>query len=85
MQAEIHPQYFELTLTCSKCGNVIETGSVMPSIEVSICNNCHAAFLGGKSTTYVDAEGRVEKFMKKFEKSKAIKTQKAVETAQKSK
>ncbi|MEB3245411.1 MAG: 50S ribosomal protein L31 [Vampirovibrionales bacterium] len=83
MQAEIHPEYYKLSITCSKCGNVIETGSVLPSLDVSICNKCHAAFLGSSGTTYVDAEGRVEKFMKKFEKSKALKTQKAVEAGQK--
>ena len=55
--------YHKITVTCA-CGASYETGSTQESIRVDICANCHPFFTGDKRI--VDAEGRVEKFKKKY-------------------
>ena len=65
MKEGIHPNYKETKITCV-CGNVIETGSVKDNIRVEICNNCHPLFTGTQKI--MDAEGRVERFNKRYGK-----------------
>jgi len=57
--------YHKVVITCA-CGAEFEAGSTMDSIRVDICSNCHPFFTGEKRI--VDAEGRVEKFRKKYAK-----------------
>ena len=55
--------YHDITITCA-CGASFESGSTLKSIHVDICSQCHPFFTGeGK---FLDTEGRVEKFMKKY-------------------
>jgi large subunit ribosomal protein L31 len=63
MKADIHPKYFETTITCA-CGNVIPTRSTKENLHVEICSNCHPFYTGKQKI--MDAEGRVEKFMQKY-------------------
>jgi len=64
MKAEIHPQYGEITATCS-CGNVIKTRStLMEDIHIDVCSQCHPFFTGKQKI--VDSGGRVDRFKKRF-------------------
>ncbi len=67
MKKEIHPKYFETTITCA-CGNVIHTRATVKDIRVEICSACHPFFTGKQK--FVDTAGRVEKFKRKYEKIK---------------
>jgi large subunit ribosomal protein L31 len=49
------------------CGETFVTQSTKPEIKVDICSNCHPFFTGKQK--FVDAEGRVEKFRKKYAKA----------------
>jgi large subunit ribosomal protein L31 len=65
LKKDIHPKYFETTITCA-CGNVIKTRSTVKDIHVEICSACHPFFTGKQKL--VDTAGRVERFRKKYEK-----------------
>lgn len=62
----IHPDYKEATVVCA-CGESFTTHSTNPSIKVDICSQCHPFFTGKQKL--VDAEGRVDKFKKKYAKN----------------
>ncbi len=66
MKAEIHPELFECRVSCSGCGTEFTTFSTRTEIRVEVCSQCHP-FFTGKQARIVDTEGRVEKFVKKFE------------------
>ena len=57
-------KYHKLTITCA-CGASFEAGSTLESIRVDICSSCHPFFTG--DNRILDAEGRVEKFKKKYQ------------------
>lgn len=63
MKADIHPNYNEVNVTCV-CGNTFKTGSTKKEIRTEICSACHPFFTGTQKI--VDTEGRVERFMKKY-------------------
>lgn len=67
MKKDIHPKYDPTTITCA-CGNVIETRSTKPGIRVEVCSKCHPFFTGKQKL--VDAGGQVDKFNKRFNRSK---------------
>jgi large subunit ribosomal protein L31 len=69
----IHPAYVEATVVCA-CGETFVTRSTKPKIKVDICSKCHPFFTGKQKI--VDAEGRVEKFKKKYLKSESTRTEK---------
>ncbi|MBP9670310.1 50S ribosomal protein L31 [Candidatus Woesebacteria bacterium] len=62
MKSGIHPQYNQITVTCS-CGATFLTGSTKPDMTVDICAKCHPFFTG--EMRFVDQLGRVEKFQAK--------------------
>ena len=68
MKEGIHPKYVEATVVCA-CGETFTTRSTKPKIRVDICSKCHPFFTGKQKI--VDAEGRVEKFRKKYPKKPA--------------
>ncbi|MEE3248118.1 MAG: 50S ribosomal protein L31, partial [Chloroflexota bacterium] len=37
MKAEIHPYFYNSTVTCS-CGNVFNTGATKPALRVEVCS-----------------------------------------------
>ncbi|MNT44528.1 50S ribosomal protein L31 [compost metagenome] len=74
MKQGIHPKYNEITASCV-CGNVFKTGSTKGDIRTEICANCHPFFTGTQKI--VDTEGRVDRFLKKFETSNQMKTRNA--------
>jgi large subunit ribosomal protein L31 len=63
----IHPEYNECKVVCA-CGESFTTRSTLKSIHVDICSKCHPFFSGTQKL--LDAEGRVEKFKKKYAKKK---------------
>ena len=67
MKEGIHPKYKETKVICA-CGETFTTRSTAAEIRVDICSKCHPFFTGKQKI--VDAEGRVEKFKKKYEKKK---------------
>jgi large subunit ribosomal protein L31 len=67
MKQEIHPELKEVNAACV-CGESFTTRSTQDSIHVDICSKCHPFFTGKQKL--LDAEGRVEKFKKKYAKHK---------------
>ena len=65
MKKEIHPDYQIATISCA-CGNVIETMSTVKEMHVNVCSSCHPFYTG--QATFIDSEGRVEKFRKRYGK-----------------
>jgi len=65
MKEKIHPENKEVKAACA-CGASFTTRSTQASIHVDICSSCHPFFTGKQKL--VDAEGRVEKFKKKYAK-----------------
>lgn len=63
MKDNVHPNY-DLTTVMCVCGNVIRTRSTKKTINVEICSKCHPFFTGKQK--FVDSEGRVDKFLKKY-------------------
>ncbi len=66
MKAGIHPDYQEITVTCS-CGNVFKTRSTLSKpLNIEVCSQCHPFYTGKQKI--VDTAGRVEKFRQKYSK-----------------
>jgi len=63
VKKDIHPDYVACTVTCA-CGNTFDTRANKPDIHVEICSSCHPFFTGKQK--FVDSEGRVQRFQKKF-------------------
>jgi len=64
MKKGIHPDYYPEAVVRCACGNEFRVGSTKPEIKVEICSKCHPFFTG--EMKFVDTEGRIEKFMKKY-------------------
>lgn len=56
-------EYRKVIMSCT-CGAEYETGSIQETLRIDICSACHPFFTGDRRI--VDAEGRVEKFRKKY-------------------
>ena len=69
MKKNIHPAYGEAVIICA-CGNKVKTASTVPEMQVEICSACHPFYTGQKKI--VDTAGRVDRFTKRFEMSKAL-------------
>ena len=65
MKADIHPNYQEITVTCS-CGNSFKTKSAMSkqALSVEVCSECHPFYTGTQKI--VDTAGRIDKFRQKY-------------------
>lgn len=64
MKPDTHPQYAEITATCT-CGNVIKTRSTLrKDIHVDVCSACHPFYTGTQKV--VDTGGRIDKFKQRF-------------------
>ncbi len=66
MKANIHPKVAPAKIICG-CGNIIETLSTKSEIHVDVCSACHPFYTGQQR--FIDTEGRVEKFQKRFGES----------------
>lgn len=65
MKEAIHPKYKDSKVVCA-CGEAFVTKSTKETLRVDICSKCHPFFTGKQKL--LDAEGRVEKFKKKYAK-----------------
>ena len=63
MKKDIHPKYYQATVTCN-CGNTFVTGSTKKEIRVEICSKCHPFYTGQQKDT--QARGRIERFNRKY-------------------
>ena len=71
MKAATHPDYKQITVTCT-CGNTFKTGSTLgQDLQVEVCSNCHPFYTGKQKM--VDTAGRVDKFRKKYAAAGAAK------------
>ena len=68
MKEKIHPKYVDCKVTCG-CGNTFETRATVKELRVEICSECHPFYTGKQK--FVDAAGRVDKFLKKYGKQGA--------------
>ena len=72
MKQGIHPEYKEITATCS-CGNVIKTRSTLgKDINLDVCGNCHPFYTG--KTRQIGNEGRASEFANRYGKFGAFKS-----------
>jgi large subunit ribosomal protein L31 len=64
MKPETHPDYEEISVTCS-CGNKFKTRSTVGrDLTIEVCSHCHPFYTGKQKI--VDTAGRVEKFRQKY-------------------
>lgn len=64
MQAEIHPKYDEVNVTCS-CGSTFKTRSTVGhDLTLDVCAECHPFYTGKQKT--LDTEGRIDRFKNRF-------------------
>jgi len=84
MKKDQHPQYQEVLFVDSAsgmkfvCGSAVKSDQVemyegreLPVVVVSISSASHPFFVGGKQ--YVDTEGRVDRFKKRYQQARAKK------------
>lgn len=63
MKKGIHPEYKLGTVSCA-CEHTFQVRSTVGDMKVEICSNCHPFYTGKQKL--VDSAGRVEKFLKKY-------------------
>ena len=64
MKTDIHPNYQEITTTCS-CGNVLPVMSTLKdNLSLDVCAKCHPFYTGKQKI--LDSGGRVKKFQDRF-------------------
>ena len=68
MKPDIHPEYHEVAVHCA-CGATFQMRSTKKIEQVDICSDCHPFYTGRQKL--VDTAGRVERFRKKYAKTKA--------------
>jgi len=67
MKKGIHPEYKETVIRCA-CGAEFKTRSTKQNIHVEVCSRCHPFFTGGQQK-FIDSEGRIERFRRKYGQS----------------
>jgi len=64
MKPDIHPNYTEVSVTCS-CGEVFNTRSTAArELHLDVCSKCHPFYTGTQKM--MDTAGRVDKFRRKY-------------------
>lgn len=64
MKPDVHPEYKEITVTCS-CGNRFTTRSTICSdLHIEVCSLCHPFYTGQQKM--LDTAGRIEKFRQRY-------------------
>lgn len=64
MKPDIHPNYTEVSVTCS-CGEVFKTRSTAArELHLDVCSKCHPFYTGTQKI--MDTAGRVDKFRRKY-------------------
>jgi len=66
MKPDIHPNYSEITVSCS-CGETFSTRSTLgKDLHIDVCSKCHPFYTGTQKI--MDTAGRVDKFNRKYGK-----------------
>lgn len=65
MKKNIHPELYDVTVTCS-CGSSFKTRSTVQEVSPTLCSSCHPFYTGQQK--FVDTAGRIDKFKKKYAK-----------------
>ena len=68
MKKDIHASYVETSVKCLTCGAQYNVKSTKESINVDICASCHPFYTGKQRVA--SADGRIEKFKKKYSMGK---------------
>ena len=68
MKKNIHPEYHKAKVYCGGCGQEFYVGSTLTEIRVNVCSACHPFYTGKQK--FVDAEGRVDRFRRKYQGTK---------------
>lgn len=68
MKKELQPDYHLAKVTCSTCSEEFVLGSTMKEIKVDTCSNCHPFYTG--SQAFIQAQGRVERFNRRYNVNK---------------
>ena len=64
MKPDIHPNYTDITVTCS-CGDSFKTRSTLgQDLSVEVCSQCHPFYTGKQKI--LDTAGRVDRFNRKY-------------------
>ena len=63
MKAEFHHKSMDCQLTCG-CGYSFTTRATVKELKIEICTVCHLFYTGKQK--FVDAAGRVDRFVKKY-------------------
>ena len=64
MKPDIHPNYADITVTCS-CGESFKTRSTLgQDLTVEVCSQCHPFYTGKQKM--LDTAGRVDRFNRKY-------------------
>lgn len=64
MKPDIHPNYTDITVTCS-CGESFKTRSTLgQDLSVEVCSQCHPFYTGKQKI--LDTAGRVDRFNRKY-------------------
>ena len=66
MKADIHPEYMDAVIRCS-CGYVLKTRSTRKEFLFFTCTATTEIYTG--TAKLLDAEGRVQRFQKKYAKT----------------
>jgi len=76
MKQGIHPDYNDITVSCS-CGSTFQTRSTAgKSLNLDVCAKCHPFYTGKQKI--IDTAGRVDKFQQKYgRRGKVTKTEEA--------
>jgi len=78
MKTDIHPNYQEISTTCS-CGNVLPVMSTLKdNLSLDVCAKCHPFYTGKQKM--LDSGGRVKKFQDRFGAAGAAKPEAKKET-----
>ena len=68
MKGKIHPVLHDVKVHCAR-NNEFMTRSTKKEMRVEVCSACHPFYTGKQRL--MDAEGRVEKFNRKYAKKEA--------------
>jgi len=64
MKADTHPDYTEITVTCSCGNNFVTKSTIGKDLNLDVCSNCHPFYTGKQKL--LDTAGRVDKFRQKY-------------------
>lgn len=70
MKKGIHPKLVKATIRCA-CGVTFEAMSTKETLRVEICSQCNPFFTGKQK--FLDSAGRIEKFEKKYARTRGKK------------